>query len=249
MGQELIQIMKLLSDDDRVKAVVVTGHGKSFCVGADLTIGFPVPTNTIKSHRDSGGEVALAIYNCTKPVIGAINGSAVGVGITMTLPMTIRVASNKAKVGFVFARRGIVMEAASCFFLPRLVGYSKAMHLVSTGAVYPSTHSLVSDLFTEILDPEQVVPRALELANEIAKNTSTVSVCMNKELIWRGPNSPEGAHLVTSKIIRELFTSNDNKEGVRSFMEKRPPQFQDTLNRHAPTSWPWWTPVETRSML
>jgi enoyl-CoA hydratase/carnithine racemase len=236
--------MKLLSDDDRVKAVVVTGHGKSFCAGADLNIGFDV-TDT----RDGGGELALAIYNCTKPVIAAINGSAVGVGITMTLPMTIRVASNKAKVGFVFARRGIVMEAASSFFLPRLVGYSKAMHLVSTGAVYPSTHSLVSDLFTETVDPEQVVPRALELADEIAKNTSTVSVCMNKELIWRGPDSPEGAHLITSKIIRELFTGNDSKEGVRSFMQKRPPQFQDTINHNAPTSWPWWTPVETKSML
>lgn len=249
MGLELIQLMKVLSEDDRVKVVVVTGSGKMFCAGADLSLGFDFGTDTIKSHRDGGGELALAIYNCAKPVIAAINGSAVGVGITMTLPMSIRVASNKAKVGFVFARRGIVMEAASSFFLPRLVGYSKAMHLVTTGNVYPTTHSLVSDLFTEIVDPDQVVPRALELATEIAVNVSTVSACMNKDLIWRGPNTPEEAHLITSKIIRELFASNDNKEGVMSFLQKRPPQFKDTLHKQAPISWPWWTPVDTLSRL
>jgi enoyl-CoA hydratase/carnithine racemase len=247
MSHELQWIMKTLSDDDRVKVVVVTGDGRMFCAGADLDIGFQYGTDTVKTHRDGGGETALAIYNCTKPVVGAINGSAVGVGITMTLPMSIRVASNKAKVGFVFARRGLIMEAASAFFLPRLVGYSKAMHLVTTGAVYPATHPLLSDLFSEVVDPEKVLPRALELADEIAKNTSTVSTCMNKDLMFRGPDSPEGAHLITSKVIRELFDSKDKQEGVTSFLEKRAANFKGTISNDAPDSWPWWSAIDVKS--
>lgn len=244
MTKELHNAFGLLSIDDRVKTVVVTGHGKMFCAGADLEIGFKYGTDTERSHRDGGGVTSLAIYRCTKPVIGAINGSAVGVGITMTLPMSIRIVSNKAKIGFVFARRGLVMEAASSFFLPRLVGYSRAMHLVTTGAVYPSTSPLFGDLFSEIVEPEQVLPRALELADEIAKNTSTVSTAMNKDLMWRGPDSPEGAQLITSKVILELFKSKDNAEGVQSFLEKRPAVFRGTIANDAPAAWPWWPQID-----
>jgi enoyl-CoA hydratase/carnithine racemase len=242
MTQELHNAFTLFSMDDRVRAIVVTGDGRMFCAGADLDISFKYDTE--RTYRDGGGIISLSIYRCTKPVIGAINGSAVGVGITMTLPMTIRIVSNKAKIGFVFARRGLVMEAASSFFLPRLVGYSKAMHLVTTGAVYPSTSPLLDGLFSEIVEPEQVLPRALALADDIARNTSAVSTAMNKDLIWRGPDSPEGSQLITSKLILEMFKSKDNAEGIKSFLEKRPAQFQGTVPKDAPTAWPWWTQID-----
>lgn len=244
MTSEIHNALALISADKRVKAVVMTGHGKMFCAGADLEIGFKHDPRPLREHRDGGGTTSLDIYRCTKPVIGAINGSAVGVGITMTLPMTIRIVSNKAKIGFVFARRGLIMEACSNFFLPRLIGYSRAMHLVSTGAVYPSTSPLFGDLFSEILEPEAVLPRAIELATEIAENCSTVSVAMNKDLMFRGPGSPEEAQLITSKVINELFKSADNKEGVQSFLEKRQAKFTDTMD-NAPESWPWWAQVDT----
>jgi enoyl-CoA hydratase/carnithine racemase len=245
MTYEMDNAWKLFAADDRVKVIVVTGHGgKIFCAGADLEIGFQYGTDTPKTHRDGGGIVAMAIHRCPKPTIAAINGSAVGIGITMTLPMSIRIVSNKAKIGFVFARRGLVMEAASGYFLPRLIGYSKATHLVTTGAVYPSTSPLFSDLFSEVLEPEAVVPRALELADEIAKNTSTVSVAMNKALIWNGPDNAADSQLLTSQVIRELFTSKDKQEGVTSFMEKRQANFTGVLSKDAPSNYPWWSEVD-----
>jgi enoyl-CoA hydratase/carnithine racemase len=152
--------------------------------------------------------MALSIYNCRKPVIGAIQGSAVGIGITMTLPMTIRIASKTAKIGFVFARRGLVMEACSSFFLPRLIGMSRALHLVSTGATYLADHKLLDGLFSEVLDtPEQVLPRALELADEISNNCSNVSLALMKDMMYGNPGTAEGTHLLDSKIMWELFGS------------------------------------------
>lgn len=211
---EIEQIFALLSIDDRVKAVVMTGHGRMFCAGADLAQGFKLDgsqhraAETEKTHRDGGGRVSLAIHNCSKPTIGAIQGAAVGVGITMTLPMTIRVGWAQAKIGFVFARRGLVAEAASSYFLPRLVGYSKALHLVTTGATYPASHPLLSDLFTETTEkPEQVLPRALEIAEDVVANTSTVSNFLIREMIWRGPGSAEETHLLDSKVLFGLRSS------------------------------------------
>ena len=249
MTEDLESVFETLSADNRVKAIVVTGHGgKIFCAGADLEGGgFATGTDTVRNHRDGGGRVSLAIYRCTKPVIAAINGSAVGVGITMTLPMNIRIVSNKAKVGFVFSRRGLIMEAVSSFFLPRLIGHSRAMHLVTTGAVYPSTSPLFGDLFSEIVESERVLPRALELADEIAQNTSTVSTQLMKDLMYRGPASPEETHLLDSKIIFALFDSKDRYEGVNSFLEKRPARMTGVVPDDAPTEWPWWTPVEIKS--
>ena len=217
-----------------------------FCAGADLDTGLSCGGDTARTHRDGGGRVALAIHRCTKPVIAAINGSAVGVGITMTLPMNIRIVSEKAKIGFVFARRGIVMEAASSFFLPRLIGFSKAMHLITTGSVYPSTDPLFSELFSEILPPEKVLPRALDLAQDIVKNTSAVSTHLMKDLMWRTPGTAEATHLLDSKILFELFDGKDKQEGVNSFMQKRDPKFKGNMVDNAPAVWPWWEPVDTR---
>lgn len=248
MTNDMETAFDLLSLDPRVKAIVVTGHDKMFCAGADLEAGGGLTYNddTARTHRDGGGRVVLAIHRCTKPVIAAINGSAVGVGMTMTLPMNIRIVSEKAKIGFVFARRGIVMEAASSFFLPKLIGYSKAMHLVTTGSVYPSTSPLFSELFSEILPPEKVLPRALEIAHDVAKNTSAVSTHLMKDLMWRNPGSAEATHLLDSKVLLELFSGKDKQEGIDSFLQKRDPDFKGNMVDNAPAVWPWWEPVGTK---
>lgn len=192
--------------------------------------------------------MSLAIHNCSKPTIAAINGAAVGVGITMCLPATIRLACAQSKIGFVFARRGIIMEACSSYFLPRLIGTSRAMHLVTTGSVYPASHPLLSNLFSEVLPtPEATVARALELADEVAKNTSTISTKLMRDLMYRGPDSAEGAHLLDSKVIFGLFGAKDNEEGVKSFFEKRPPNFQGKMPDDAPNTYPWWEPVNIAS--
>ncbi|RDW73123.1 putative enoyl-hydratase isomerase family protein [Coleophoma cylindrospora] len=251
MTEDLERAFIMLSLDPRVKAIVVTGYSppnapnQIFCAGADLDAGLSYTHDTARTHRDGGGRVALAIHRCTKPVIAAINGSAVGVGITMTLPMNIRIVSNKAKVGFVFARRGIVMEACSSYFLPKLIGLSKAMHLITTGSVYPSTHPLFSELFSEVVEPDQVLARALELADDVAKNTSAVSTHLMKDLMWRNPGTAEATHLLDSKILLELFEGKDKKEGIDSFLQKRAPEFKASMDRDAPVAWPWWQPINT----
>ncbi|KAK2730716.1 hypothetical protein FQN55_005607 [Onygenales sp. PD_40] len=258
MAEEMINFFNTVDVDDRVKAVVVTGAGRAFCAGADLEIGFPKSTGADPSrrnegddgdHRDSGGRVALSIHNCRKPTIMALNGPAVGIGITMTLPATIRLATRGAKIGFVFSRRGLVMEAASSFFLPRLIGYSKALHLTATGATYPAEHPLFSDLFSEVLPTgEATVARALELAADIAANTSTLATSLMRELMYRGPGSAEEAHLLDSKVIYGLFGGKDNEEGVRSFLEKRKAEFKGSFSNKgdAPECYPWWTPVNVQ---
>ena len=163
----------------------------------------------------------------------------------MTLPACIRVAYAKAKIGFVFARRGLIMEAASSYFLPRLIGLSRALHLCTTGAVYPADHPLFNTLFTEIMPtPEATLARALELADDIAQNTSVVSTKLMRDLMFRGPDSAEGAHLLDSRIIHSMFGSKDNHEGVKSFFEKRPPKFEGNFPEDAPDGYPWWEPVD-----
>jgi enoyl-CoA hydratase/carnithine racemase len=159
--------------------------------------------------------------------------------------MAIRLAARTAKIGFVFGRRGLVMEAASSYFLPRLLGFSRAMHLVTTGAVYPATHPLLDGLFSEVLDkPEDVLPRALEIAGEIAGKVSGVSWALMRDMMWRGPRSAEESHLLDSRIIYGLFGSRDNNEGVKSFMEKRDPNFVGNLEKDATEAYPWWSSVD-----
>lgn len=177
-----------------------------------------------------------------------MQGAAVGVGVTMTLPATIRVAWKDAKIGFVFARRGLVMEAASSYFLPRLIGMSRALHLVTTGAVYPARDRLLDGLFSELLDsPDAVLPRALQLAEEIAQNCSSVSVALMKEMMYRGTDSPEAQHLLDSRLIFDLYGTPDIKEGVASFLEKRQVKFTGTLENDAPVHYPWWDSVDVRT--
>ncbi|PQE22095.1 enoyl- hydratase isomerase protein [Rutstroemia sp. NJR-2017a BVV2] len=273
MTEDLVTAFDLLSLDPRVKCIVITGHGRMFCAGADLDTGLNYKEDTVLTHRDGGGRVALAIHRCNKPTISAINGSAVGVGITckykyllfpthphrlflsppfpsnnhpVTLPTSIRLVSSTAKIGFVFSRRGIIMEACSSYFLPRLIGLSRAIHLTTTGSTYPSTSPLLSNLFSEILPPEQVLPRALEIASDIAQNTSLVSTKVMRDLMWRGPATVEETHLLDSRVLLELFGGEDKKEGVASFLEKRDPEFKANMLENAPSAWPWWKQVDTK---
>ncbi|KAI0810301.1 enoyl-CoA hydratase/isomerase [Xylaria sp. FL0064] len=193
------------------------------------------------AHRDGGAQVSLAIYRCAKPVIAALNGHAVGVGITMTLPANIRIASSAAKVGFVFSRRGISLEACSTYFLPRILGAGRALALATTGAVYSASDPAVRDLFAEVVAPERVIPRAIELAQEIADKTSGVAVRTMRDMLYKGaPATPEEAFLLESKVFFDLFRGRDSLEGIRSFLEKREPRFDGVWEQDRPTTWPWW---------
>ncbi|RDA90021.1 hypothetical protein CP533_0883 [Ophiocordyceps camponoti-saundersi (nom. inval.)] len=250
LAESLIKAFTQLSNDPRVRAIVLTSSDTSnryFCVGMDFKDARSLHEDEkAEDHRDLGGRVSLAIYNCAKPVVAAINGSAVGVGITMTLPANVRVVSRDASVGFVFSRRGIILEACSSYFLPRLVGTSKAVHLASTGAVYPASHRLLADLFSEIVAPDQVLPTALAIADDLAANASLLTMRLNKDLLYRTPASPEEAHLLESRLLHPLFRGPDFQEGVTSFLQKRKPDFQATMD-DAPPSYPWWTPVDVRA--
>ncbi|TPX31848.1 hypothetical protein SmJEL517_g04932 [Synchytrium microbalum] len=249
LGGALRDVFPMLDADDRVKCVIIAANGKHFCTGADFRQGDFTNEKTrgqgssSKDARDGGGQIATIIHTrCRKPIIAAIQGSAVGVGITMTLPMDIRIACKDAKIGFVFVRRGIVMEANSSYFLPRLIGHSRALSVVLTGRVLPASHPWLEDLFSDIVDkPEDVLPRALELAQEIAKENSMVSIALTKGLTWRGASTPEGQHLLDSRVLYHTGRGVDSLEGTRSFMEKRPVDFKGSVQRDLPSFYPWWT--------
>jgi enoyl-CoA hydratase/carnithine racemase len=249
MMEELLEIFREVDRDDDVRAAVVTGAGKAFCAGADLSGGgstFDAGAHGeavgLIGHRDGGGQVALATFGCRKPVIAAINGHAVGVGITMTLAMDIRVVASDAKIGFVFARRGVVPEACSSWFLPRIVGISKATELCYTGRVFRAEEEADSGLFNHVVPAGEVLPKARSIAREIAENTSAVSVALSKALLWHGlgEDDPHSAHLVDSKCILWTGRNRDAYEGVQSFLEKRAPQFTMSAWSEMPDFYPWW---------
>ena len=235
MMREVLDAFDRVDSDDDVRVVIVTGAGeRAFCAGADLGGGgetFAKGGSDIQTAvgvpRDGGGMVSLRIFDCKKPVIGAINGAAVGVGVTMTLPMDIRLASDNARFGFVFARRGIVPEACSSWFLPRLVGISTAAEWCYSGRVFPAAEALDRGLVRSVHAPDDLLPAAYELAREIADNTAPVSVALTRQMLWRmlGADHPMEAHRVDSRGIQSRGASADAKEGVESFLEKRQPVY------------------------
>jgi enoyl-CoA hydratase/carnithine racemase len=246
MRKELIALFAEADKDDTVRAVVVTGAGRTFCAGADLSAGGSTfdrsQVSSISDHRDGGGQVALAAFRCRKPVIAAINGHAVGVGITMTLAMDMRIAAEDAKIGFVFVRRGVVIEACSSWFLPRIVGMAKATELAYSGRIFRAAEEEGSGLFNYVLPGDQVLSRAKEIAREIADNTSAVSVALCKALLWHGlgEKDPQSVHLVDSRCFYWAGKQKDAREGVQGFLEKRRPQFTMSATTDMPDFYPWW---------
>jgi len=250
MRDELIHLFGQADQDDQVRAVVVTGSGRAFCAGMDLAAGGVTFDYAARSpqeaspatHRDGGGRVALAAFKCRKPIIAAMNGAAVGVGLTMTLAMDMRVAADDAKMGLVFTRRGLVPEACSSWFLTRLVGAGKALELACTGRVFRAKDQEGTGLFNYILPADQVLPKALELAQEIAASTSATSVALAKAMIWHGlgETEPQSVHLIDSRVFYWAGKQPDAAEGIQSFLEKRPPEFKMSPTKDMPDFYPWW---------
>lgn len=254
MRLDICAAFDLTDADDDVRVVIVTGAGRAFCAGADLSVGGDTfnysqrndqareNTKVGNIYRDGGGLTVLRIYESLKPVIGAINGAAVGVGVTMQLPMDIRLASDAARFGFVFSRRGITMEAASSWFLSRLVGMQTALEWAMTGRVFDVQEAKDGGLIRSIHGADDLMPAARELAREIADNTAPVSVAMNRQMLWRmtAESHPMAAHYVDSQSIQARGQSGDVKEGIASFMEKRPPRFPDRVSKDMPAFYPWW---------
>jgi len=251
MGSELIQAFDQADADDDVRVIIVTGAGRGFCAGADLAGGGETFDYRARGHaesvpRDNGGQFTLRVFDSTKPVIAAINGPAVGVGATMTLPMDIRLASEDARMGFVFARRGIVPEAASSWFLPRAVGISRAMEWVATGRVFSAQEGLEGGLLRSLHPPGELLAAAHELAREIAENTAPVSVALARRMLWRmlGAEHPMLAHRADSRGMLSRGQSADAAEGVTSFLEKRPARFSDRVSDGLPDLLAGWTAPE-----
>jgi enoyl-CoA hydratase/carnithine racemase len=251
MGLELREAFDRADADDEVRAVIVTGAGRGFCAGADLggggeTFDYRKRGASDPVPRDNGGELTLRIFNSTKPVIAAINGPAVGVGATMTLPMDVRLASEQARMGFVFARRGIIPEACSSWFLPRVVGISQAMEWVATGRVFSAQEALEGGLVRSVHPPEELLGAARELAREIAENAAPVSVAVARQLMWRmlGAEHPMFAHRADSRGMLARGQSADAVEGITAFLEKRPARFPDRVSGGLPPTMPWWQEPE-----
>jgi len=255
MADELVRATAAADADDDVRVVVVTGSGRGFCAGADLGGGADTFADRLTRYRpprlrediagyprDAGGVVSLAFAALRKPVIAAVNGPAVGVGATMTLPMDVRIAAESARFGFVFARVGIVPEAASSWFLPRVVGISQAMEWVATGRVFDAAEALRGGLVSRVVPDDQLLPAASALAREIVANTSGLAVGAARQLMWSmlGAPSPWDAHRADSRAVVELGAGPDSAEGVASFLEKRPPRFTAPLGNGAIAGVPQW---------
>ena len=254
MAGELHAAFDRADADDEVRVVIITGAGRGFCAGADLERGsetfarrgeFTEPTDGDPDSipRDSGGRLTLRIFECTKPVIAAINGPAVGIGATMTLPMDVRLASETARIGFVFVRRGIVPEACSSWFLPRVVGISRAMEWVATGRVFDAEEALRGGLVRSVHPAGELLDAARALAGEIAENTAPVSVALARQMMWRmlGAEHPMLAHRADSRGMYYRGRSADAAEGITSFLEKRPAQFPDRVSDGVPDVMPGWS--------
>ncbi len=259
MIRELVAAFDVADADDAVRAIIVTGAGRAFCAGADLSRGGatfdraarpdrpPVPNGpdgkpdlSHDSARDGGGRITLRIFHCRKPVIAAVNGPALGIGATMLLPMDARIASEEARFGFVFSQRGIVPEAASSWFLPRLVGIAQALDWCYSGRVFPAAEALAGGLVSRVVPPEELLPAARALARSYTESTAPVSVALIRQMMWRmlGASHPMEAHRIDSKAIFHRGRGADVKEGIMSFLEKRPARFTDTVSADLPDL-PW----------
>ena len=248
MRDELIDAFGKADADDEVRAVIVTGAGRAYCAGADLSAGsstFDYAKReglTAQTHRDGGGMVSLRIFEMKKPVIAAVNGAAVGIGATMLLPMDVRLASTEARFGFVFARRGIVPEACSSWFLPRVVGIGQALEWTLSGRVFDAAEAQAGGLVSKVVAPAALMPMARALAREIAQNTAPVAVALARQMMWRmlGADHPMEAHKVDSRGIFTLGASADVAEGIAAFKERRAPRFAMRASSDMPAFYPWW---------
>jgi enoyl-CoA hydratase/carnithine racemase len=266
MIREFIDAIEVADADDAVRAIIVTGAGRAFCAGADLSTGGrtfdrearkdrpPVPNGpdgkpdlSHDAARDGGGRMTLRIFNCKKPVIGAVNGAAVGIGATMLLPMDVRIASSEARFGFVFSQRGIVPEAASSWFLPRIVGIAQALEWCYSGRVFPAAEALEGNLVSRVVAPGELLPTARAIARSFIDNTAPVSIALIRQMMWRmlGASHPMEAHRIDSKAMYHRGRSADVKEGIASFLEKRPPRFTDAVSGGLPDL-PWGEEPEYR---
>ncbi|KAH9822560.1 ClpP/crotonase-like domain-containing protein [Melampsora americana] len=259
MQEELVRVYGLIDQDNRIKVVILSSVpvGRHFCVGADLSKGDFSNRGQInqkrnlkfdsKEYRDPGGKVALAIYRLRKLTIAAINGDAVGIGITMTLPFDIRIVWSNSKIGFLFAKRGITPEACSSFFLPKLIGVSKSLEIFLTADLIPAHHLSLQGLFYRLIEEQdQVLPTALELAERLCEDNSVVSMVMIKQLVWNSFSTAEEQHLIESEVFHKLGNSFDSQESVKAFKEKRKSKFLSNVPEHLIIK-PWWRKIEVRS--
>ena len=249
MVHSMIELLDRADADDEVRAVIVTGAGRAFCAGADLSA--DSGSNVFRQEviadqdavpRDFGGVLTLRIFECLKPIIAAVNGPAVGIGATMQLAMDIRLASDQARYSFLFARRGIVPEAASSWFLPRVVGISRALEWSYTGSMISAQQALDAGLLRSVHKADELLPAAHALAREIADNSAPVSVALTRQMMWRmlGADHPMEAHKLDSRAVSVRGRSADAKEGIGSFLEKRPAHFTDKVSSDMPEFFPWW---------
>ncbi|MFL2505091.1 MAG: crotonase/enoyl-CoA hydratase family protein [Candidatus Azotimanducaceae bacterium] len=245
MSSEILDALDRADSDDNVKAIIFTGQGRAFCAGADLSGGnttFDYDSDGRGIHPDGGGVLTLRIFECMKPVISACNGPAVGVGATMQCAMDIRLASENAKYGFVFSKRGIVPEACSSWFLPRCVGINTALEWTYSGRIFDASEALERKFIRSIHKESDLLSDAKKLATEFANQTSAVSVAMTRQMMWKmlGADHPMEAHKIDSRGVYFTGKSADAHEGVQSFLEKRPAEFKDKVSENMPEFFPWW---------
>lgn len=245
MMAEMIDAFDRADADDDVKAIIITGAGRGFCAGADLASGgstFNADATGAGLKPDGGGLLTLRIFECLKPVISACNGPAVGIGATMQCAMDIRLASTEARYGFVFAKRGIVPEACSSWFLPRIVGINQALEWTYSGRVFNAPEALEKRFIRSVHSPEELLPAARALAKEFANQTSSVSIAMIRQMMWKmlGADHPMEAHKIDSRGVYYTGRSADAAEGVQSFLEKRPADFPGKVSQDMPEFFPWW---------
>ena len=250
MMEEIISALNSLEADDSVHAVIITGKGRAFCAGADLSSGqdtfnpsfddFAVQESDFR--RDSGGILTLRMYKFLKPIVVACNGPAVGIGASMQLAADIRLASDQARFGFVFNNRGIVPDACSSWFLPKIVGISRALELTYSGRIIDAQEALQLNLVASIHDSENLLSNAVDITKKMVQNSAPVSISLTRQMLWRSLESsgPYDAHVIESKAIDSRGASEDAKEGVSSFLEKRPAEFKNKVSSDMPEFFPWW---------